>query len=129
VNQLVLINRGKRPLLLLAGELIIGGKQDRIVAKDRIIAPGSDPLPLDVSLPNKQSYVASIAFSDNSGDSGVITVDYVELFDNRYEGVLEIITPQGLGIDRDGLIQSQSERMVERLDALPTQGTLASRSV
>ncbi len=48
VNQLVLINRGKRPLLLLAGELISGGKQDRIIAKDRIVAPGSDPLPLDV---------------------------------------------------------------------------------
>jgi hypothetical protein len=48
VNQLVLINRGKRPLLLLAGELVSGGKQDRIIAKDRIIAPGAEPLPLDV---------------------------------------------------------------------------------
>jgi hypothetical protein len=48
VNQLVLINRSKRPLLLLAGELVSGGKQDRIIAKDRIVAPGSDPLPLDV---------------------------------------------------------------------------------
>ena len=48
VNQLVLVNRGKRPLLLLAGELVSGGKQDRIIAKDRIVAPGADPLPLDV---------------------------------------------------------------------------------
>jgi hypothetical protein len=48
VNQLVLINRGKRPVILLAGELVSGGKQDRIIAKDRIVAPGSDPLPLDV---------------------------------------------------------------------------------
>lgn len=48
VNQLVLINRGKKPLVLLAGELVSGGKQDRIVAKDRIVAPGADPLPLDV---------------------------------------------------------------------------------
>ena len=48
VNQLVLINRGKRPLLLLAGELVSGGKQDRIIAKDRIVAPGAEPLPLDV---------------------------------------------------------------------------------
>jgi hypothetical protein len=48
VNQLVLINRSKRPLLLLAGELVSGGKQDRIIGKDRIVAPGSDPLPLDV---------------------------------------------------------------------------------
>jgi hypothetical protein len=48
VNQLVLINRSKRPLLLLAGELVSGGKQDRIIGKDRIVAPGSEPLPLDV---------------------------------------------------------------------------------
>ncbi len=48
VNQLVLINRSKRPLLLLAGELVSGGKQDRIIAKDRIVAPGTEPLPLDV---------------------------------------------------------------------------------
>jgi hypothetical protein len=48
VNQLVLLNRSKRPVLLLAGELVSGGKQDRVIAKDRIVAPGSDPLPLNV---------------------------------------------------------------------------------
>jgi hypothetical protein len=48
VNQLVLINRSKRPLLLLAGELVSGGKQDRIIGKDRIVPVGADPLPLNV---------------------------------------------------------------------------------
>jgi hypothetical protein len=48
VNQLVLANRGKRPLLLLAGEVVSGGKQDRIIGKDRIVPIGSAPLPLDV---------------------------------------------------------------------------------
>ena len=48
VNQLVLVNRGKRPLLLLAGELVSGGKQDRIIGKDRIVPVGAPPLPLDV---------------------------------------------------------------------------------
>jgi hypothetical protein len=48
VNRLVLLNRSKRPLLLLSGELISGGKQDRIIAKDRIVAPGANPLPLNV---------------------------------------------------------------------------------
>jgi ARG/rhodanese/phosphatase superfamily protein len=48
VNELVLINRSKRPLLLLAGELVSGGKQDRIIAKDRIVPVGAEPLPLDV---------------------------------------------------------------------------------
>jgi len=48
VNQLVLMNRSKRPLLLLAGELVSGGKQDRIIGKDRIVPVGAEPLPLDV---------------------------------------------------------------------------------
>ena len=48
VNQLVLINRGKRPLLLLAGEVVSGGKQDRVIGKDRIVPIGADPLPLSV---------------------------------------------------------------------------------
>ena len=48
VNQLVLLNRSKRPLLLLAGELVSGGKQDRIIGKDRIVPVGAPPLPLDV---------------------------------------------------------------------------------
>ncbi len=48
VNQLVLVNRGKKPLLLLAGEVVSGGKQDRIIGKDRIIPIGAQPLQLDV---------------------------------------------------------------------------------
>ena len=48
VNQLVLLNRSKRPLLLLAGELVSGGKQDRIIGKDRIVPVGAPPLPLNV---------------------------------------------------------------------------------
>jgi hypothetical protein len=48
VNQLVLINRSRRPLLLLAGELVSGGKQDRIIGKDRIVPAGAPPVPLDV---------------------------------------------------------------------------------
>lgn len=48
VNQLVLRNHSKKPLLLLAGELVSGGKQDRIIGKDRIVPVGAEPLPLDV---------------------------------------------------------------------------------
>src|SRR6266850_1021287 len=48
VNQLVLINHSRRPLLLLAGELVSGGKQDRVIGKDRIIPAGAPPLPLSV---------------------------------------------------------------------------------
>ena len=48
VNTLVLVNHSKRPLLLLAGEIVTGGKQDRIVAKDRIVPADADPIDLSV---------------------------------------------------------------------------------
>jgi hypothetical protein len=48
VNKLVLVNNSKRPLLLLAGEIVTGGKQDRVIGKDRIVPPESDPIDLDV---------------------------------------------------------------------------------
>src|SRR6202521_2386603 len=63
VNQLILINRGKRPVLLLAGELVSGGKQDRIIAKDRIVAPGAEPLPLDVFCVEHGRWSSGLQFS------------------------------------------------------------------
>ncbi len=48
VNSLVLINNSDRPLLLLAGEIVTGGKQDRVIGKDRIVPPHSDPIDLGV---------------------------------------------------------------------------------
>jgi hypothetical protein len=48
VNQLVLVNNSKRPLILLAGEMVTGGKQDRVIGKDRIVPAESDPLNLSV---------------------------------------------------------------------------------
>jgi hypothetical protein len=48
VNQLVLVNSSKRPLILLAGEIVTGGKQDRVIGKDRIVPGESDPIDLGV---------------------------------------------------------------------------------
>src|SRR5215470_352581 len=48
VNQLVLVNNSDRPLILLAGEIVTGGKQDRVVGKDRIVPAESDPVDLGV---------------------------------------------------------------------------------
>src|SRR4051812_35427655 len=48
VNQLVLVNNSKRPLILLAGEIVTGGKQDRVIGKDRIVPGESDPIDLGV---------------------------------------------------------------------------------
>jgi hypothetical protein len=48
VNRLVLVNNSKHPLILLAGEVVTGGKQDRVVSKDRIVPAESDPVDLSV---------------------------------------------------------------------------------
>src|SRR5262249_10031468 len=48
VNRLVLVNNSSRPLILLAGEIVTGGKQDRVVGKDRIVPAESDPVDLGV---------------------------------------------------------------------------------
>ena len=48
VNRLVLVNNSKRPLLLLAGEIVAGGKQDRVIGMDRIVPSESDPIDLNV---------------------------------------------------------------------------------
>jgi hypothetical protein len=67
VNRLVLINNSKRPLLLLAGEIVAGGKQDRVIGKDRIVPPESDPVDLSVFCVEPGRWVATSA---NFGTSG-----------------------------------------------------------
>jgi len=66
VNKLVLVNNSTRPLLLLAGEIVAGGKQDRVIGKDRIVPPESDPVDLDVFCVEPGRWVAS---SDRFGAS------------------------------------------------------------
>jgi len=59
VNRLVLVNNSKRPLLLLAGEIVSGGKQDRVIGKDRIIPAESDPVDLSVFCVEPGRWVAT----------------------------------------------------------------------
>jgi hypothetical protein len=59
VNRLVLVNNSERPLILLAGEIVTGGKQDRVVGKDRIVPPQSDPIDLSVFCVEPGRWVAS----------------------------------------------------------------------
>lgn len=48
VNELVLVNDSPQPLILLAGEVVSGGKQNRIIGADVVVPPKSDPIPLTV---------------------------------------------------------------------------------
>ncbi len=75
VNRLVLVNNSKRPLLLLAGEIVTGGKQDRVIGKDRIVPAESDPVDLSVFcvepgrwVATSEHFGASQAMYGNAGD-------------------------------------------------------------
>jgi hypothetical protein len=67
VNELALVNNSKRPLLLLAGEIVAGGKQDRVIGMDRIVPPESDPIDLNVFCVEPGRWVAT---STSFGTSG-----------------------------------------------------------
>jgi len=64
VNTLVLVNNSHRPLILLAGEIVTGGKQDRVVGKDRIVPAESDPVDLGVFCVEPHRWVESSAKFD-----------------------------------------------------------------
>jgi len=67
VNRLVLVNNSKRPLLLFAGEIVTGGKQDRVIGKDRIVPSESDPVDLSVFCVEPGRWVAANGKNEFSG--------------------------------------------------------------
>jgi len=68
VNRLVLYNNSSRPLLLLAGEIVTGGKQDRVIGADRIVPPNTGPIDLGVFCVEPGRWVES---SSKFGSMGV----------------------------------------------------------
>jgi hypothetical protein len=70
VNRLVLVNNSKRPLLLLAGEIVTGGKQDRVIGKDRIVPAESDPVDLSVFCVEPGRWVATNGNSKEQFSTG-----------------------------------------------------------
>jgi hypothetical protein len=67
VNRLVLYNNSSRPLLLLAGEIVTGGKQDRVIGSDRIVPPNTGPIDLGVFCVEPGRWVGS---SEKFGSMG-----------------------------------------------------------
>jgi hypothetical protein len=59
VNRLVLYNNSARPLLLLGGEIVTGGKQDRLIGMDRIVPPNAGPIDLGVFCVEPGRWIAS----------------------------------------------------------------------
>ena len=67
VNRLALTNKSGKPLVLIAGEMILGGKQDRIVGHDCIIEASNTPVPLDVFCVEHGRWSGGAAFGESRG--------------------------------------------------------------
>lgn len=48
VNAVSVSNKGEKPILLMAGDVILGGKQDRVIGKDTIVPGGTTDLEVGV---------------------------------------------------------------------------------
>jgi hypothetical protein len=70
VNRLIVINHSDQKLLLLAGEMVVGGKQDRIVQKDRIVPPNDKPTIIDVFCVEQGRWTNTSAVFKNADVSG-----------------------------------------------------------
>jgi hypothetical protein len=65
VNRLALTNNSGKALVLIAGEMIIGGRQDRIVGHDCIIESTNTPVPLDVFCVEHGRWSGEVAFGES----------------------------------------------------------------
>lgn len=73
VNKLALTNKSGKKLVLIAGEMVVGGKQDRIVGYDAIIASSDKPVPLDVFCVEHGRWSGEAAFSRSGASNGSST--------------------------------------------------------
>ena len=65
VNRLALTNKSGKMLVLIAGEMILGGQQDRIVGHDCIIEASNTPVPLDVFCVEHGRWTGSSTFGES----------------------------------------------------------------
>src|SRR5438093_880780 len=63
VPELIVNNRGKAHVLMLAGEILVGGKQNRVLREDILLPPLSGPRPVSTPSPTPACSVASGASS------------------------------------------------------------------
>jgi hypothetical protein len=69
VNKLLVTNRSGKTLLLIAGEIVAGGTQDRIVGHDCLIAATGRPVPVDVFCVEQGRWSEDGAFGQSRADT------------------------------------------------------------
>ena len=112
VNELALVNRSGKKLLLLAGEVVVGGKQDRIVQEDRLIPPVSVPVALNVFCvehgrwtPRTASY--SSGGGSGSGRSAAAPMEAAAPDDTKFSSLGAVAHPKLRAAAQDKKVQSE----------------------
>ena len=131
VNRLVLVNNSKKPLLLLAGEIVTGGKQDRIIGKDRLIPAESDPVDLGVFCVEPGRWVGNSAQFHGAGDLGGIVQPSVRakaMADKNQQKVWDAVGQTRTAMAESVTVQSSAEAVeVERTSSYA--GVLQNKAV
>lgn len=76
VNRLMVINNSGKTLVLIAGEIVIGGKQDRIVGHDCLVTSSNKPVPLDVFCVEHGRWQSGTAVGQSHGGSTEYVVGF-----------------------------------------------------
>lgn len=83
VNRLEVLNKSGKPVFLMAGDFLLGGQQDRIVAESLIVNPGKDPVLVPVfcvesgrwHIQSKDGELAATRTFSNTKEMGQVTND------------------------------------------------------
>lgn len=66
VNTLYVSNTGDRPLYLMAGEVVLGGQQDRCIGRDTIIPSGKRLVPITVFCVEHGRWTGRVEFGESA---------------------------------------------------------------
>jgi hypothetical protein len=66
VNTLLVSNNGRKPLYVMAGEVVLGGQQDRCLARDTILPPGKRDVPVTVFCVEHGRWQGQAAFDQSA---------------------------------------------------------------
>jgi hypothetical protein len=83
VNTLLVSNTGDKPIFLMAGDLVLGGKQDRVLAESLVVDPGSKDMRIPVFCvehgrwvtQSKDGVTAEKGFFRNAPEQGQVDVN------------------------------------------------------
>ena len=107
VNELSLVNRSGKKLLLLAGEVIVGGKQDRIVQEDRIIPAISVPVALSVFCVEHGRWSTQNAGHGSGGTVGPVARAAAPESAARFDSLGAVAHPKLRGVAQDKKMQGE----------------------